>query len=161
MPRFLRSITRSRWDTYPDIPWLELGQLKADVFRDLSTTDGLLSIWEVPEGLTAERIAVAMAATRDNLGPMDIVVFDDLPLQLDVVPDRAPGDTPDAEVNSFHYDMRHLTVQKLLALAMHMSGGAYTRLPLRQVETGLRDGIRDGHLTPAGLRDSLRLRLSI
>ena len=44
MPRFLRGITRSRWDTYPDVPSCSLGELKADVFRDLPTADGLLSI---------------------------------------------------------------------------------------------------------------------
>ena len=29
MPRFLRGITRSRWDTYPDVPRCSLGELKA------------------------------------------------------------------------------------------------------------------------------------
>ncbi len=134
---------------------MQLGELKADVFRDLSTGDGLLSIWEVPRSLPAERIALALAATW---GRWTLLFSRTYHSNWTRQRSERPV-TPDTEANSFHHDVHYLTTQKLFALAIHMSRGAYTRLPLRQLESGIRDWIRGGHLRYEGLSQGLRFRL--
>ena len=161
MPRFLRGVKKSRWDTFPDVPWLGQGELKADVFRDLSPENSSLSIWEVPDHFSTERIAVALAATRNHLGPMDFVVFDDLPQPLDMATEQTLGDTPDREVNSLHYDVQRITAHRLLAVAVHISGGTYTRIQQTSVKSGLQDGIRRGQLRTDRLTQELKLKLGI
>ena len=137
---------------------MQLGELKADVFRDLSTADGVLYIWEVPKSLPAERIALAWAASRDNLGPWTLLFSRTYHSNWTRQRSERPV-TPDTEANSFRHDVHHLNTKKLFALAIRMSRGAYTRLPLRQVKTGIQDGIRDGHLRYEGLSQGLRFRL--
>ena len=54
--------------------------MKADVFADLRTQDGNLSIYEVSESVSPERIATAMAATRGSIQHIDYVLIDSLEL---------------------------------------------------------------------------------
>ena len=67
MPSFFRAIVKKRWDTNPDVPWLEPNELKADVLKDLPTSDGVLSIWEIDEGINPERISIAFGCNQKEL----------------------------------------------------------------------------------------------
>lgn len=63
MAQFLRVLNnRIHWLT--DVPWLEDGELQADVFKDIPTTNGELSIYKVSSDAEVERVLIAIAAGR-------------------------------------------------------------------------------------------------
>ena len=120
----MRAIVKKRWDANPDVPWLEPDELKADAFRDLPTSDGLLSIWEIPEASDAERVAIALAATRDSPGDFDYVMFEGSLLQPPAFAlKQNSGETPDEGINDWHHDVELLTTRKLADLAQIISKG--------------------------------------
>ena len=65
------------------------------MFKDLPTSDGVLSIWEIDEGFNPERISIALAATRRSLDVFDYVVFDGSKLSPPSFSiERKTGETP-------------------------------------------------------------------
>ena len=160
MPDFLRSIAKRRWDTNPDIPWLKPNELKADVFRDLPTSDGALSIWEISGDIAAERIGIALAANRESLDPFDYVVFDGSALRPpDFAIENRAGKTPDEDINGLHYDLQFLTTYKLTALADILSKGYKCRIPQKQVKESLLAGLDNGRLNSQKFNEKLLQKL--
>ena len=129
MPSFLRAIVKKRWDTNPDVPWLAPNELKADVLKDLPTSDGVLSIWAIDEGISPKRISIALAATRKSLDVFDYVVFDGSELSPPSFGiERKAGETPDETINGLHHDLQFLTTNRLTSLADIVSRGDKCRI---------------------------------
>ena len=147
MPKFLRNIVRTRWYTAPNVEWLKAGQLSGDVLKDLGTTDGKLSIYEVPYDYDPTRIAIAIAANRPRLGPVDYLIFDGDILQPSVFPlEKTPGETPDFEVNTLHHDLLQLTTDRLVSLVGLLSEGDKERVEPKPVKEALLEGLNSGAL---------------
>ena len=64
------------------------------------------------------------------------------------------GDTPDAEVNKLHYDLQHLTVEKLSGLAQLISQGELRRILKKQMLSHLLKSIEDGNLDRSRIKAS-------
>ena len=160
MPSFLRSITKRRWDTNPDVPWLKPNELKADVLRDLPTSDGVLSIWEIDKGISPERISIALAATRDKIDTIDYVVFDGSKLSSPSFRiERKTGKTPDEAINGLHHDLQFLTTDKLASLAAIVSKGDKSRILEKQIKDSLLEGLKSGRLRAQAFNQDLLVKL--
>ena len=148
MPKYLRSITKKRWDTYPDADWLKPDELKGDVLKDLATSDGDLSIWEISEEFGIDGICTALAAKRDSVKAFDYVIFDEVELQsfgFEVI--ESLGDTPYDALNNFHRDIKSLTVDNLTALAYVLSNCHKDRILPKDLKSKLVDGLTSGRLS--------------
>ena len=154
MPRFLRLIKEARWYAYPDISWLQPGELQADVLADLGTTRGNLSVFDVSQSIDAERIAIALAARRQSLQALDYIVFDDgilEPLALSAT--KSGGETPDSGVNAVHYDVQNITAGVLVNLASELAQIDPTGLSRSSVKRKLIKGINEGRLVTSRFFD--------
>ena len=136
-----------RWDVFPDVQRLQAGKLKADVFSDLRTSGGTLSVFDVTQQVEVDRITVAMAAKRTSVQHVDYVIFEDSVLEhLGLLARSAPGETPDQAVNGVHYNIVDLTADGLLALAHSISVVEQARLDKKSVKRKLIKGVSDGLL---------------
>lgn len=160
MPRFLRVIRKGRWERYPKIPWLTPGEIKADALRDLQTREGVLSIYRADDQSDADRICLAIAATRETFGSLDYAIFDaaELP-SIGIEPTRTTGETPDPEVNRLHCDLTALTVEKVSQLARVIAAGDHNRISKKSVEISLRSALRSDSLDRNEVNSELLRRL--
>ena len=85
----------------------------------LTTKANRLSVYVLEEpDWQIERVVAALALTRDNLAHMDVAVVPDrVLLDCGIRKSGLQGDTPDAEVNSWHQDLVDLTIGKVARLA--------------------------------------------
>ncbi len=161
MARFLRQVSQRRWYKYPDLDWLPAGELQGDALCDLRTTDNALSVFELKTEADKERVAIALAATRDGLDVFDYAVFDGSGLaSLGIIADQTEGETPDIDVNKLHYDLRNLTVTRLASLAQVLSRGEFARIPVKDVKSKLKEALNAGTLDSARFNGKLLPRLS-
>ena len=150
MRLFLRVVKQRRWIRQPDEDWLEDGELKGDALSDLATQNGKLSVYMVSGKADRQRIAVALAATRQNFSPMDYVVFSDSDLKsFGITVQHTPGTTPDSEVNDLHYELGRLTVGRLVRLATVVSAGEHKRILEKQIKALLSEAAISGRLNKA------------
>ena len=129
---------RTRWLRYPDLTWLEDGEVQADALLDLKSEGNKLSVYRVEREEDAERIVVALAANRDNLAVMDYALFTEASLvtaNISIV--KQAGETPNDEVNRLHYNLSDLTVRRLAKLAEVVSAGEHTRILRKEIRTKL------------------------
>ena len=159
MPRFLRTVRQSRWQA-PE--WLGPGvaEVKADALADLQTVNNLLSVYLVESARDVDRIAVALAATRDNLQNVDYVVFDGKGLQdIGVEAMRSSGNTPDYLVNEMHYDIGKLTARQTADLAAVIIKGNVGRCQRMVVKAGMKRAIQCGDLDDTAMKEQLLRQL--
>ena len=100
-----------------DFEWLSEGDLIADVFLDLCTHNGKLSVFQIDENQSHLcRVIAAFSASRENVTDIDYILVPgkDLRDRFDVM--NTLGQTPDDTVNDFHLDIVGLTPAKLLEL---------------------------------------------
>jgi hypothetical protein len=156
--RFLRLIRQARWIS-PE--WLPVGELQGDALLDLQTKDNALSVWEVRSDADEERVAVALAASRDNVDVLDYAVFDDSEFpSIGITLGKQDGATPDMAVNQLHYELDNLTVSKIAQLAQVLSRVKPVRIPRKQVIFRLKEAVSTGTLNKEtvkpGLLEALR-----
>ena len=157
MPAFLRMIQEKYW--YSSVDWLGPGELPADVFSDLRTEDGNLSVFEVSDGMDADRIVVAVAVGRDPTEDKDYVLLDGTLLDsLGLEVEQTPGETPDQGVNQAHRHISRLTTYKLAALADTISGIEPDSLLKADVDDGILEGVRRHDLDPWHVNFHRRIR---
>ena len=110
----------SVWDGHrgPDEQWLQPGDVRADAVGKLKAKDNKLSVFFVDQATDVRRIAVAYAATRDDVKEVVYCLVDDSHLalaQIDI--SKSACNVPDELVSSWHADMLHLTAPKLAEVA--------------------------------------------
>lgn len=99
----------------------------------LGPKSGSLLVYVVDSEASIERIVVALAASRDRVSNLDYVVLEDTNLSsLGITVLSTTGQTPDMVANSLHYDLGHLTVDKLVGLAKIISNGRHKRIKYYQ-----------------------------
>ena len=120
-----------------------------------------LSVYAVTDVADKKRVAVALAAARDEITLMDYVVFEGSGLESPGISIRqTEGDTPDAGVNRLHHDLKNLTVKRLARLTEIVSNGEHKRIPRRDIKTSLCEAARGGHLNMARIK-SPKMRTSL
>ena len=153
MRQFLRSIRQGRWYRYPVVDWLDDGELQGDALSDIRTQDCRLSVYRVTSDADRQRVAVALAATRNEFSNMDYAVFVDSDLDaLGITVQPTEGDTPDEAVNELHYELGNLTVKRLALLAKIVSVGEHRRIRQKQIKVLLQEAARSGRLDMARVK---------
>jgi hypothetical protein len=143
---------KTRWnkeETTKNFSWLLSGEIPADPLRDLETDKCILSFWVIDDKLSnLERVLAAIAGSRTHLDIFDFGLIEfDLVLKSDFNIDEIPGETADAEANSWHRDISHLSAQKLVKLAELLWYNMITeRRSKKQVLEFMVTNISDGHL---------------
>ena len=162
MPLILRKLRKkSSWESR-GITWLGPGQLQADVFGDLATKQNMLSVYKVGDNTrsdTLDRViaALAVAGTEHISDKFEYLLFDESILQtLGIKIAHNKGETPDLEVDALHIDLIELSADRLLSLAVAMSGGTKERRLKKEVRTLVAQGILKGHIE----RSKLKLNVS-
>ena len=147
MSKFLRVIRQGKWHRYPEVDWLEIGDLKGDALSDIQTQDGKLSVYLVDSEVDRRRVVVALAATRENVSNIDYAVFENARLVLlGIMVDQSPGKMPDQTVNGMHYELGRLTTKRLTQLADVVSAGEHKRILKKRIKELLKEAIDAGRL---------------
>lgn len=153
MRQFMRIVRQGRWFKYPVVDWLGDGELQGDALSDIRTQDCRLSVYGVSDEVDRQRVAVALAATREEISHMDYAVFSDSSLDsLGITVQATEGDTPDKTVNRMHYELGNLTVKRLAWLAEIVSAGKHERIWQRQVKALLQEAAGAGRLDKTKVR---------
>ena len=145
MSQFVRgSLRTNRWlETEGRAPY----DFPADVITDLATKGGQLSVFEVIEPITAERIAIAVAAGKQKPHHTGYAVFDRAAVEgLGIACEKTTGGTIDAAVNSVHYNLHVPTAGKLVELAGVIAAGDVVPILKDQMTQLVRRGFESGQL---------------
>ena len=123
------------------------GQTQADALDDLRTKGNALSVFEVNDPASVERIVVAFASTRMNPDHIGFAVFDGNAVAgLGIQLQKTPGNTADAAVNALHYDLQQLTANQLAALANVVAEGTTDLILKKRLTELLKDELATGRL---------------
>lgn len=156
MTQFLRTTRHGRWHKKPGMDWLADDEIQGDALNDIRTHECSLSVYGVDSEASIERVVVALAASRDRVTNLDYVVFEDTNLpSLGITVLSTTGQTPDMLANSLHYDLGHLTADRLAGLAKIISGGKHKRVEKSIVKTMLREAADAGILDRTMIKDSI------
>jgi hypothetical protein len=132
--------------------------MPADPLADLNTESNKLSAWLIEDDLSnLERVSVALAAGRDRIDDFDYALFDQRllkELNIDMLDTR--GTTPDAEANSWHRDLVHLSAERLgeLARAIWVHGQTDRRLK-KQMAEAVTGAVKTGRLDRARMKEKV------
>ena len=158
MAQFVRAgLRHNRWvETAERSP----ADYPADVITDLRTQGNALSVFEVTATISAERIAIAVAAGKQEPQETGYSVFDSATtVKLGIKPTKARGNTIDADVNSCHYNLAVGTVSKLVDLAEVLATGGLVPILRKKVEELLKDGLTNHQLDGSRMNPGLRNKL--
>jgi len=119
VPFVLRKIRKAKWYKHRGVPWLAQGDLQADALGDLQTSNNELSVYYIESNKSnLERVVTALAANRDFISNLDYALLDlEVLSELGIKTERRAGETPDAQVNTWHIDLVELSAHKLMDLA--------------------------------------------
>jgi hypothetical protein len=114
--------------------WLSPTDLQADAFKGVKTSENTLSVYELVDdaAATVDRALAALAATREHVPQLDYVLLNRAILnELRLETRRTLGETPDAEVNTWHLDVKQLNSTRLTDLcnAIRDRGRFFRRRP--------------------------------
>lgn len=122
-------------------------EFPADVITDLRTKGDELSVFEVTDAVSAERIAIAVAAGKQNPTQTGYAVFDRAAVEASgIACNKTPGGTYDTTENQLHCDLRVGSVGKLIELAAVIARGTITPILKKRVAELLREGFESGQL---------------
>lgn len=146
MPQLVRAGLRfNRWlETEGRAPL----DFPADVVTDLRTTGDKLSVFQVTDLVSAERIAIAVAAGKNDPDQTAYAIFDRAAVEwLGIAIDNTKrGSTYDSAVNAVHYDLHVGTAGRLVQLAGVIAAGQIVPILKNRVVELLRAGFESGQL---------------
>ncbi len=158
MPQFVRAGLRiNRW---LETESREAAEFPADVITDLKTGGDMLSVFEIGASISAERIAIAVAAGKQKADETGYAVFDRAAVEaVGIGITKTKGGTPDAEVNAYHYHLKVGTAARLIELAGVIARGQIDSILSKRVEELLIAGLKSGQLDEARVNRDLLERL--
>jgi len=162
VPRLVRGgIDPERWLNEPG---LADDELQADALSDLRTAGNKLSVFELVEPLTPERITIAVAAGKEKPADTGYVIFDSeeataLGIAIENTPEK--GGTADREVNAFHRELCIGSDSKLVGFARNVIA-KHEKEPIisRRVEHLLSAGLESGQLEAKRVNSKLVDRMT-
>lgn len=136
--------------------------MQGDVFADLRTSAGRLSVYLVTDVVTETKIVTAHAGLRNELDHLEWAVIEGAELEtlnLHVVPSLAP--TPDQEVNRVHHDIVELSADGLHALAKVVARSRQGMVLAKTLKRLLGEGISSGVLDSTKIPQKLKTKLGV
>jgi hypothetical protein len=137
-----------RPDRWLNLPWLPANEVQADATKDFSRIkDNELSVFLVNSQADGIRAAIAIASRVEQQGAVGYALFDaDAIAALGITPQKTEGETPDAEVNTWHYELRELTFSRLSEIAKIVKQGLVEDIPLPAFKARVQAEVAGGHL---------------
>lgn len=137
-----------RPDRWLNLPWLPPNEVQADAIKDFNRIkDNELSVFLVNSEADGIRAATAIASKIEQQGAVGYALFDaGAVAALGITIQKTDGETPDAEVNTWHYELRELTFSRLAEIARIVKQGRVEDIPLPAFKTQLQTGIAAGQL---------------
>lgn len=154
----LRRVRQARWLDTP--LWLPSGEATGDCLTDLITSNNRLSLYVLPPDAgddLIQRVAIAVAATRERSDTLDYALFQEVVLgRIGIESQANPGETPDDLVNSLHVDLIKLTATHLRELAIAIRQDAdMKRLTKHRVRERLAAALQASQIERARLKATL------
>ena len=150
MPWYVRIGFRP--DRWIPLPWLAAGEAQADAVRDFNgIRDNELSVFLVNTQADGLRAAVAIASKREQKAAFGYALFDSAAINaLGIQIVQTNGDTPDATVNSWHYELQQLTFSRLSEIAkiIRQPNALVEDIPLPTFKNHVKAAIAAGQLDP-------------
>lgn len=158
MPVVARMVSRAKWTAREGFG---ADEIPADAISDLRTQENTLSFWRVADNDDPwwQEVALALAAARDQLAPIDVVKVDESLLQAAAgTLENTRGNTPVGDLVERHVDASHLDSVRLCAVARIVldAVGEVRRLTRKEVKKLLADAIEGGRLAVDSLHEKLR-----
>lgn len=160
-----RVISRAKWEQKK---WMDEGQISADaVTADLRTQNNSLSFWRCADGTDEEinNVALAIAAGRDKIDKVEIVLIDDEDLKTDGQTIKtSDGRTPVESLVRLHVDVTQLDYCRLGKVARRVASAVAAdqchRIPKNRIAKLLVTAITVGEILQIGkLNEKLRLQV--
>ena len=157
-----RVISRAKWEQKE---WMHEEEISADaVTADLRTQNNSLSFWRCGNGSDEEinNVVLAIAAGRDKIDKVEIVLIDDEDLKTDgQTIEASKGRTPVESLVELHVDVMQLDYSRLGKVACRVASAVaadqYHRVSKQRVATLLVTAINGGEvLQIEGLNEKLR-----
>ena len=160
-----RMISRAKWERKK---WMSEGDISADaVTADLRTQNNQLSFWQCGAGTKKEvyNVVLAIAAGRDKIDKVEIVLIDDKDLKDDGQTIKASdGRTPVGSLVKLHVDVIQLDYCRLGKVARRVASAVaadqYRKVSKKRVETLLVTAVTGSEVLQVDrLNEKLRLQV--
>ena len=163
--QFVRKINKSKWNNQLSGSEDEKKIIGADAITNcLKTTSNTLSIWNVDN---IEDAVIALAATRDTIAAIDIIVFDESFFEdNDIKIKQIKANNPIKDLEDFHYDIVELEFWKLGIISEEIAINASTnktyiqRYTASTIKRLLKDAIKSDRCEVSELHPSLIAKVS-
>ncbi len=159
--RLFRAVRPGRWLESP--PWLPNGAAPADCLEDMRAKGSELSIYVVPPGEDPERVAIALAGTKQTFEEAGYILFDSqIVTDLGIEIRTTAGKTPDPVVDGWHRELVELTAGSLAELATRLWNVRDTLLDRRytpQIRTAILSGVQTGRLRKERMNPDMRKKI--
>lgn len=143
MAWYLRlGFTGHRWI---NLPWLAAGEVQADAVRDFSSIrDNTMSVYLVNSEQDGFRAAIAIASKREQTIDFGYALVEaGAVMGIGLEPMPSDGETPDPEVNAWHYELRELTFSRVAEIAkLIKQRGRVEDIPLPTFKEHLRRAVQ-------------------
>lgn len=165
MPTYLaRSISLAKWSGRENIM---PDALPADgVTNDLKTTDNVLSFWicDPSDQASLQEVAVALAATRDNVQRLDIVWLEECRVaKMGVTISPISGETPAKSLNDNHRNVVGIDLLRLVRLTRGIgravSQQQIKRFTAKDIKQLLSEAIKKGVISSNDLKAGISAKL--
>lgn len=149
---FIRKVKLSRWLDNKAWAGLNVRETPADPVCSFDTRDCGMSVFALDEEEDAPRVAAAFVSGAGNLQHFDYVIFNSSDIEaIGFVLKESNGETADERINSCHFDIIHISAQKLTALTDRLiSKGRYPdtceRVLKKDVAKQIIEGIEKGFI---------------
>lgn len=125
MERLVRKLDNKLW-LAKDIAHERGIEVQADSLKNFKTQQNGLSLYKLNDGVTLERILVAIIA-KGSIDKIDYAIFDTSILDLLEIKYKSTlGETPDQGVNDLHVDLVDLSAEQLWLLALKIQEAGET-----------------------------------
>lgn len=155
-------IKLARWDEA--LKQRASGEFPADPLGDLVTTENRLSVFLLEdEAAQLDSVMTACAANKQRAANADCVLLEAGHLdKLALEQELTEGNTPNANVNGLHRNLKDLTAKVLVELGeLFLQYGEFKSRLGAQIRKQILDGVRSGTIDSSKLHKKLRKKLDI
>lgn len=160
MVALVRTINRAKWSAASGA-----GHFPADAITNcLSTRQNELSLWFSGDPGAIDEAVLAVAASKDHVGTIDVVVFSEMELRsLGFSIAATPGQTAAVALRGLHRDLVSLDFWSLgfLAeiIATKVLAGGVVRKTKSQIVQMISDGVANGQVDFEELADDIKKKV--
>ncbi|EHO14686.1 hypothetical protein [Myroides odoratimimus] len=161
MELLIRKVTKSKWSKDP---LSDIKDLSADAITScLRTSSNTLSLWHVKDVDSMNDAILALASGFDRIDTIDVVLLEKDYLNSHFNIEQTEGKTKVPDLINTHYDICHLTYEKIGNVATYVQEQILSKKIKRyrvvEIATILNEAIALGRLKNEDLKEKVRITL--